>query len=94
MDEILEPLPTLILQRERLERIRDFKTPPCFTLNRVSAATLAGAYVELADAMDSLVSAPLRYNDNRIEIDCADHLDAMRRVRAAREALAKAKGTA
>jgi hypothetical protein len=47
---------------------------------------------ELVKALASLIDAPLRYNDNRVEIDCADHSDAMARVRSARAVLKKARG--
>ena len=43
--------------------------------------------IAVAEAAPSLVTAPLRYNDKRIEIDCASHADAMERVRKVRTAL-------
>lgn len=44
---------------------------------------------KLRVALSDLVSDPLRYNGNRIEIDCASHAAAMGRVMRARVALAK-----
>jgi len=43
------------------------------------------------EALSDLVAEPLRYNDNRIEIDCASHAAAMGRVRRARAALEPGK---
>lgn len=53
---------------------------------------LASRSLNLEEALMGLVNQPLRYNANRIEIDCNDHGDAMARVRIASAALAKARG--
>lgn len=45
------------------------------------------SHAALAKALEALVSLPVRYNGNRIEIDCASHSDAMERVRNARALL-------
>jgi hypothetical protein len=45
---------------------------------------------ELLEALKELVSSPLRYNSDRIEIDCDSHAEAIERVRKARAAIAKA----
>lgn len=55
-------------------------------------ALLIAAAEDMRDALVALVEAPLRYSGASIEIDCADHADAMERVRKARAALAKANG--
>jgi hypothetical protein len=53
--------------------------------------SLTSRVAELEGALERLVSEPLRYNGNRIEIDCASHADAMERVKKARAAIAKAQ---
>lgn len=54
-------------------------------------ARLRQECAELRVCLMSLVEAPLRYNDKRLEIDCFSHEDAMERVRLARAALAKVR---
>lgn len=56
-----------------------------------SASALLARMERQREALEALFDAPLRYNDNRIEIDCADHADAMRRVANARATLAEDK---
>ncbi len=51
---------------------------------------LMAASPDLLAALLELVDRPLRYNGNNIEIECADHADAMKRVQAARAAITKA----
>lgn len=53
-------------------------------------AQLISCAPELLAALILLVSEPLRYNGNRIEIDCDDHSDAMLIVKTAREAVERA----
>lgn len=48
-------------------------------------------YDDLLAKLKSLVDLPLRYNDNRIEIDCNSHTAAMRLVREARVAIGLAE---
>jgi hypothetical protein len=45
-----KPLRAAVLDVERLRRIRDLDTPPCFTLSRDAASILAGAYLELLES--------------------------------------------
>lgn len=52
-------------------------------------ATLIALAPELAEALAALVTAPLRYNGNQIEIGCSSHGAAMRLVINARAVLAK-----
>lgn len=47
---------------------------------------------ELRSALELLVERPVRYCDNRIEIDTGSHAEAMDIVRKARAALARAEG--
>lgn len=42
-------LRAIILDVERLQRIRDGRTPACFTLRREAAEILAGAYLDLLE---------------------------------------------
>lgn len=55
------------------------------------ASELRQQVAELRAALVSLVDQPLRYNDARVEIDCASHADAMERVRVARAVLGRTK---
>jgi hypothetical protein len=50
------------------------------------------AHDELLEALELMVSLPVRYNDNHIEIDCGSHGEALAIVRKARAAIDKATG--
>lgn len=51
---------------------------------------LRDAALDMFEALALLVSLPVRYVDNRIEIDTGSHSEAMEIVRKARAAIAKA----
>lgn len=55
-------------------------------------SNLIAAAPELLEALELLVALPVRYHDNRIEIDTGSHGEAMEIVRKARAAIAKAEG--
>lgn len=55
-------------------------------------AALIAAAPDLLEALELMVALPVRYNANRIEIDCGSHGEAMEIVRKARAAVAKAEG--
>lgn len=62
---------------------------------KANAARLAlcwNKFDELTEALRGLIAAPVLYNGNKIEIECMDHADAMRRVFKARALLADIDG--
>lgn len=54
-------------------------------------ARLISAAPDLLEALKSLCDADATYVSSRIQIDCDSHGDAIRRMRIAREAIAKAE---
>jgi hypothetical protein len=61
---------------------------------KAANAALIAAAPELLEALELLIALPVQYNNNRIEIDCGSHGEAMAIVRKARAAVAKATGGA